>query len=290
MTTTSPVHDAATELLSVRGLNVSLGSRKRTQILHGADFSVARGEIVGLIGETGSGKTTLARSILGLAPADSGSIRFKGDEIAQLKRRPRKRLRLTGDMQYVFQDPLRSLDPDNTIGDSVIEGLAVAGNRSRQELDALARDAFRLVSLDEALLSRYPSEISGGQRQRVAIARAMVLDPDLLICDEPVSALDATNRILILDLLRELRQAKDIGVLLITHDLGSLAGIADRVSVLYHGRIVESGTTDDIFLNPQHPYTKLLVASVPSLFGEKIDPDRYDELRREVAAAQDAVQ
>jgi peptide/nickel transport system ATP-binding protein len=289
MTTTSPVHDAATELLAVRGLNVSLGSRKRAQILHGADFSVARGEIVGLIGETGSGKTTLARSILGLAPADSGSIRFKGEEIARLKRRPRKQLRLTGDIQYVFQDPLRSLDPDNTLGESVVEGLAVAGGRSRPELDRLARDAFRLVSLDETLLARYPSEISGGQRQRVAIARAMILEPDLLICDEPVSALDATNRILILDLLRELRQAKDIGVLLITHDLGSLAGIADRVSVLYHGRIVESGTTDDIFLDPQHPYTKLLVASVPSLFGEKLDPDRYDELRREVAiAANDA--
>ncbi|GAA1723982.1 ABC transporter ATP-binding protein [Nonomuraea bangladeshensis] len=275
-----------TELLNVSGLHVALGrGRRRTEILHGVDLTVAPGEIVGLIGETGSGKTTLARAVLGLAQARSGTVTIGGHEVGGLRGRALRAFRRGGAVQYVFQDPLRSLDPDRTVFDTLVEGLVVRGGHGRAELRDAAHEVAGLVSLPLDLLPRHPGELSGGQRQRVAIARAIAVGPRLLICDEPVSALDASTRITILELLLRLRESHGIGVLLITHDLGSLGGVADRVVVLYQGQVVETGTTQEILLAPRHPYTRLLVTSVPSIRDEEPpDPELRRALRDEVHA------
>jgi ABC-type glutathione transport system ATPase component len=279
------LHDPSV-LLNVSALRVSLGrGHKRTEILHGVDLAVASGEIVGLIGETGSGKTTLARAVLGLAPPSGGAIAIGGRDVTGLRGGALRDFRRAGTVQYVFQDPLRSLDPDRTVFDTLVEGLAAAGGHRRAELQEAARRVAALVSLPPELLSRHPGELSGGQRQRVAIGRAMAVNPQVLICDEPVSALDASTRITILELLLNLRQSRDVGVLLITHDLGSLGGVADRVVVLYRGRVVETGTTEEIFLAPRHPYTRLLLASVPSVLDERPpDAELRRALREEVRA------
>ncbi|MEV0618905.1 ATP-binding cassette domain-containing protein [Nonomuraea sp. NPDC050404] len=276
-----------TTLLDVSGLHVALGhGRKRTGILHGVDLTVASGEIVGLIGETGSGKTTLARAVLGLVRAGSGTVAIDGRQVGGLRGGALRASRRGGAVQYVFQDPLRSLDPERTVLDTLVEGLAVRGGHDRAGLREAAEQVARLVSLPLGLLPRHPGELSGGQRQRVAIGRAIAVDPRLLICDEPVSALDASTRITILELLLRLRESRGLGVLLITHDLGSLGGVADRVVVLYHGRVVETGTVEEIFLAPRHPYTRLLVASVPSIRDERPpDPGLRRALRDEVRAS-----
>ncbi|MEU6721141.1 ABC transporter ATP-binding protein [Nonomuraea sp. NPDC046802] len=273
-----------TALLDVSELHVALGrGRKRTDILHGVDLTVAPGEIVGLIGETGSGKTTLARAVLGLLRAQSGTVAIDGREVGGLRGGALRAFRRSGAVQYIFQDPLRSLDPERTVFDTLVEGLVVRGGYGRAELQEAAQNVAQLVSLPLDLLLKHPGELSGGQRQRVAIARAIAVDPRLLICDEPVSALDASTRITILELLLRLRETRDIGVLLITHDLGSLGGVADRVVVLYHGQVVETGTTEEIFLAPRHPYTRLLVTSVPSIRDEEPpDPELRRALRDEV--------
>jgi len=272
-------------LLRVRDLRVSLGhGRARTEILHGVSATVERGEIVGLIGETGSGKTTLARSVLGLNRVDSGSIELGNTDVTLIPPRRLRAFRAEGRAQYVFQDPLQSLDPALTAAESIAEGLRVRGLPAA-EVDAAVRDGIELVGLDEALGSRLPAELSGGQRQRIAIARALVLEPDLLICDEPVSALDATNRIQVLELLAGLRSVRDLGMLFISHDLGSVAGITDRIIVLYRGTVVEEGPTAEVLVAPRHPYTQLLVGSAPTLAGEgSIDREKRAELRALLAA------
>jgi len=272
-------------LLTVTDLRVSLGSgRKRTPVLHGVGARVDAGEIVGLIGETGSGKTTLARSILGLNRFDTGSVRLGSTDVGSLGSRALRSFRRTGELQYVFQDPLQSLDPDLTVFASVAEGLSVrddAGSTSREALRDRVHTALALVGLPSTFADSLPGTLSGGQRQRVAIARAMVLEPRLLICDEPVSALDATNRIATLELLASLRETRPgIGLLFISHDLGSVAGITDRILVLYRGVVVEEGTTSQILRSPQHPYTQLLVGSAPTLARGEADGERRQELRR----------
>ncbi|MGD9985248.1 ABC transporter ATP-binding protein [Pseudonocardia sp.] len=260
-------------LLDVRGLVVSLGrGRGRREILHGVDLRVAAGESVGLIGETGSGKSTLARTVLGLHRAARGSVRVAGTEVSSLRGRRLRAFRRTGVVQYVFQDPLRSLDPDLTVGASVGQSLGPGPGRGSGSADRAARadlvaEALRLVGLDPALASRLPGEVSGGQRQRAAIARAMVARPRLLICDEPVSALDAATRVQVLDLLVSLCSEHRIGLLYISHDLGSVAGVTDRLAVLHHGDVVESGTTEQVVRTPHHPYTRLLIGSAPTVDG-----------------------
>lgn len=267
-------------LLRVSGVDVTLG---RTQILHQVDLEVHAGDIVGIIGETGSGKTTLARTIVGLIDPDVGEIAVDGQVTSRLTTAERRAFRRTGKVQYVFQDPLRSLDPDFTVGAAVAEGLAIQGGADRR---SRVDSALEAVGLDPTLQDRKPGQISGGQRQRVCLARAIVMNPALLICDEPVSALDVSNRNHILLLLDELRQRLNVAIVLISHDLSSLAGIADRVAVLYQGRVVEEGTAQQVFTEPGHPYTELLVASAPSIHAdERIDPGRRKELREKVALA-----
>jgi oligopeptide/dipeptide ABC transporter ATP-binding protein len=253
----------ARPLLEVTDFDVVLGHGWRaSHVLNGVSLTVWPGEIVGLVGETGSGKTTLARTVVGLARPRGGRVVFDGREISRLRGAARRNQRRTGDIQLVFQDPLRSLDPDLTVGDIVGEGLKIRGLPAA-EIGKRVVDALAKVGLTAALRHRQPGQISGGQRQRVSIARALAADPKLLLCDEPVSALDASNRNYILRLLAELRDSLGLPIVIISHDLSSLAGIADRVVVLYRGRIVEDGPVDQVFATPRHPYTALLMASAP---------------------------
>jgi oligopeptide/dipeptide ABC transporter ATP-binding protein len=262
VTTAAP----AGPLLDVADIDVVLGRGWRANlVLSGVNLKVWPGEIVGLVGETGSGKTTLARTIVGLARPRGGRVLFGGTEISSLRGAARRRERRTSHIQLVFQDPLRSLDPDLTVGDIVGEGLKIRGGLSAREIDERVEDALAKVGLNTELRNRQPGQISGGQRQRVSIARALAADPKLLLCDEPVSALDASNRNYILRLLAGLRDSLGLPIVIISHDLSSLAGIADRVVVLYRGRIVEDGPVGQVFTSPRHPYTALLMASAPSV-------------------------
>ncbi|GAA3044159.1 hypothetical protein GCM10020229_64310 [Kitasatospora albolonga] len=251
--------------LRISGLSVGYG---RTPVLAGVDLEAHTGEVLGLIGETGSGKTTLAKAVVGLAPVTAGRITVDGRELGALRGRELRAVRRSGAVQYLFQDPLRSLDPDLTVARLVGEPLAVAGV-PRAERDGRVREALELVGLDAALADRTPGRLSGGQRQRVSVARAIVGRPRLLLADEPVSALDASNRNHVLRLLDRLRRELDLAVVVISHDLDSLSGIADRIAVLYHGRIVEQGPAQAVLERPAHPYGALLGAASPSL-----DPSR----------------
>jgi ABC-type glutathione transport system ATPase component len=269
-------------VLEVERLSVSYGRGKsRTVALRDATFSVQPGEVVGVIGETGSGKSTLARSILGLVSAFSGSVKIAGANVSEFSSGQWRDFRRRGVIQYVFQDPLRSLDPELTVAESVAEPLACQGGRSQAEIDAVVNEYLRRMKLDPSLGGRFPGELSGGQRQRIAVARALCTEPRLLILDEPVSALDAENRVLVLDGLCALRAA-GVSLLFISHDLGSVAAIADRVIVLYRGAIVELDTARAIVEQPQHPYTRLLVSSAPTLAKGAISREQRASLRAQV--------
>ncbi|MEV0848595.1 ABC transporter ATP-binding protein [Streptomyces sp. NPDC049954] len=278
MTTTETVQASAAEpLLDISDLSVSFGHRAtalrragHTRVLSGVRLAVRPGEIVGVIGETGSGKTTLARAAVGLVRPGAGSrIGFEGRELSGLRGRELRAFRRTGRVQYMFQDPMRSQDPDLTIRRIVAEPLSAVGTLTRQERADRADEALTLVGLDAAALGdRTPGRLSGGQRQRVSLARALVTRPRLLISDEPASALDASNRNLVLGLLDRLRRELGLAVVVISHDLGSLAGIADRIAVLYRGRLVEQGPAAEVLDRPRHPYTALLTASAPSVVRE----------------------
>jgi ABC-type glutathione transport system ATPase component len=251
-------------VLEVTGLDVHYGlRRRRRQALDGVSLRVAAGETVGVIGETGSGKSTLARAVLGLVPASAGRIVVGGEDVTRYGRRQWRALRRRGVVQYVFQDPLRSLDPDLTAGESVVEPLLLQGI-SRSEALVRARTYASRLHLEHDLLDRLPAQLSGGQRQRVAVARALVTDPSLVILDEPASALDSANRVQVLEIVKDLRAA-GVALVFISHDLGSVAGVADRVAVLYQGQLVEAGPVKDVITDPQHPYTRLLVRSAPTL-------------------------
>jgi ABC-type glutathione transport system ATPase component len=269
-------------LLDVEAIDVHYGTRRnRRQVLSAVSLQVRAGEIVGLIGESGSGKSTVARAVLGLAPVAAGRIIVAGDEVTKFGRSQWHGFRRRGVAQYVFQDPLRSLDADVLIGDSIAEPLRITRNGSPAEIERRVREFAGKVRLDEALLSRFPGEISGGQRQRAAVARALVTEPKLLILDEPVSALDAASRVQVLGGFAGLR-AEGTALLYISHDLGSVAGICDRTAVLYQGRVVEAGPTSEIVSKPQHPYTRLLVGAAPTLRGTPIDRQARARLRAEL--------
>jgi ABC-type glutathione transport system ATPase component len=278
-----PLPDTA-PLLDIDAIDVHYGKRRnKRQVLSAVSLQVRAGEIVGLIGESGSGKSTVARAILGLAPVTAGRITVAGYEVTKFGGNQWRGFRRRGVAQYIFQDPLRSLDADVLIGDSIAEPLRITRAGSRAEIEQRVKEYAIKVRLDEALLTRFPAEISGGQRQRAAVARSLVTEPKVLILDEPVSALDAANRVQVLGGFAELRD-EGIAQLYISHDLGSVAGICDRTAVLYQGRIVEYGPTAEIVNNPQHPYTRLLVGSAPTLHGTPIDRKARAQLRAELAA------
>jgi ABC-type glutathione transport system ATPase component len=255
---------SARTVLEVEDLEVHYGlGRRRHRVLDGVSLTVSSGEAVGVIGETGSGKTTLARAVLGLVPFSRGRVVIDGQDVSKARARQWRDLRRAGVVQYVFQDSLRSLDPDLAVGKSLVEPLLIQGI-PRAEADARARAFLDRVQLDADLLDRLPGALSGGQRQRVAVARALVTEPKLIMLDEPVSALDSANRVLVLEILKGLRES-GIALVFISHDLGSVAGLTDRIAVLYQGELVEVGPTRSVINAPQHVYTRLLVDSAPTL-------------------------
>jgi len=233
---------------------------KPFRALKGVSLDIRPGETVGLVGESGSGKTTLGRAVLGLAPVTGGEILYNGRDIAHLDRRERRGL--SSEIQVVFQDPYTSLNPSLTIEQILVEPLTVrkvdakvASTRVRELLDQ--------VSLPASTVNRYPNELSGGQRQRIAVARALALKPDVIVLDEAVSALDVLVQGQVLDLLTDLQTELGLTYLFITHDLAVVRLIADNVSVMQKGRVVEAGTTDEIFANPTQQYTRELLEAIP---------------------------
>ncbi|MFI5433713.1 ABC transporter ATP-binding protein [Rhodococcus sp. IC4_135] len=267
-------------LLDVRNLDVSYGrGAKRRQILDGVSFRIAPGEALGLIGETGSGKSTVARAILGLVETDGGEILVEDHDLTTLSRTQWREFRREGIVQYVFQDPLRSLDPERTIAQSLAEPLEIAGALGRDVIRERVAASLATVALDADILPRFPGEISGGQRQRVAVARALITNPRLIILDEPVSALDSANRVNVIEILAALRDS-GATLLFISHDLGSVAGVTDRLIVLYRGQVVEEGPTAEVLRRPEHPYSRLLVGSAPTLRRGAVDRAEREELRR----------
>jgi len=256
--------------LSATGLRVEFTTRsgRVAKALDGADLVVRAGEVVALVGESGSGKTTLARSLVGLTQPVGGEVRWDGQP---LNRSMRGLKALRRHVQLVLQDPLGALNPRHTVYESVAEGLRVhklvaRSGKTEAELVAAALSSAGLRP-PEGLFLRYPHELSGGQRQRVLIAGALAVQPQLLIADEPVSSLDASIRGEILALLLRLREELGLGVLVVTHDLGLAWNIADRIAVMYLGRVVEAGPTEDVLTSPQHPYTQALLSVVPEMEG-----------------------
>jgi oligopeptide/dipeptide ABC transporter ATP-binding protein len=267
--------------LEVRGLSVHFplpGSSGVVRAVDGVSLELARGQTLALVGESGCGKSTLARTIVGLTLRTAGEVLFEGQPLEPLG--TRRRQELCRRLQMVFQDPDASLDPRRTIASAVAEGLELHEQLERAPLEARVLELLGAVGLDGAVLSRYPHELSGGQKQRVCIARALATKPDLLVCDEAVSALDVSIQAQILNLLLDLRERLGLSYLFITHDLRVVRQIADQVAVMYLGQIVETAPVGELFAAPQHPYTRALLAAVPTLLAgaERHVPDLGGEV------------
>lgn len=287
----APVTDAAAaadadnrpDLLSIKDLVTAYPTKgfrsKPFQVLHGVSLNLKAGETLGLVGESGSGKTTIGRAVLGLAPVTSGTITFEGEDISHATRADRRKL--SRHMQVVFQDPYTSLNPAMTVGDILSEPLGIQGIKG-DEARARVKVLLDRVKLPEDAMDRLPREFSGGQRQRIAIARALALQPKLIVCDEPVSALDLATQARVLDLFLEIQENTGVAYLFISHDLDVVRHISHRVAVLYKGQIVEQGPAEKVTGDPEHPYTKRLLFASPVP-----DPDLQAERRtqrREFAA------
>ena len=256
------------QLLKVEGLCQYFGKHKAVEDV---SFTIHKGEIFGLVGESGSGKTTTGRTIMGLYRPTAGKVWFQG-QLLRDRDSPRQ---FPSGMQMIFQDPLASLDPRMPVGTSIAEGLVIGGMKDRQLIRTKVAQMLTLVGLRPEHADRYPHEFSGGQRQRIGIARAMILEPSLLIADEPVSALDVSVQAQVVNLLGSLRQKMGLSILFIAHDLSLVKYFCDRVAVMHHGRILELASSKALFSHPIHPYTQSLLSAIPIP-----DPEREQQRQR----------
>ncbi len=244
--------------------------------LNGVSFSMEEGEVLGIVGESGSGKSVTAYSIMGLTAYPGklvgGTVHFNGHEIEKMTEKEFRKIR-GNEVSIIFQDPMTSLNPVYTIGNQIVEVILLHTNKTKKEAYERARELLELVGINEPSkrLKQYPHELSGGMRQRVMIAIALACEPKLLIADEPTTALDVTIQAQILELMQELRKKLGMSIIMITHDLGVVASMCEKIAVMYAGHIVEYGTADEIFYNPSHEYTKGLIKSIPKLNAEKIE-------------------
>ena len=244
--------------------------------LNGVSFSMEEGEVLGIVGESGSGKSVTAYSIMGLTAYPGklvgGTVHFNGHEIEKMTEKEFRKIR-GNEVSIIFQDPMTSLNPVYTIGNQIVEVILLHTNKTKKEAYERARELLELVGINEPTkrLKQYPHELSGGMRQRVMIAIALACEPKLLIADEPTTALDVTIQAQILELMQELRKKLGMSINMITHDLGVVASMCEKIAVMYAGHIVEYGTADEIFYNPSHEYTKGLIKSIPKLNAEKIE-------------------
>lgn len=260
----------AETLLEIKKLNVEYKSKKgllgkvtTTKAVNDLSCKIKKGEIYAIAGESGCGKSTLSKAIIKLEPIASGEIKFNGKDISNIKGEDLKNFRKQ--IQMIFQNPFASLNPKMKIKDILAEPLKINTDLTDEEIESRVIDTACKVGLDKECLELYPHEFSGGQRQRIAIARALILNPEFILADEPVSALDVSIQAQIINLLKDLKKEYNLTFLFISHDLSVVKFISDRVGIMYLGEIVEEGTSDEIFYDPKHPYTQALLDSAPSL-------------------------
>ncbi|ENQ3080884.1 TPA: ABC transporter ATP-binding protein [Bacillus pseudomycoides] len=261
-------------LLEVKDLHVSFDTHVgEVQAVRGVTFDLKKGETLAIVGESGSGKSVTSKALMDLIPKPPGRIKngeilFDGRDLTKLSEKEMQQIR-GKEIAMIFQDPMTSLNPTMTIGNQIMEGLIKHQGMNKADARKVALELIDLVGIPnpEARLKQYPHQFSGGMRQRVVIAMALACNPKLLIADEPTTALDVTIQAQILELMKDIQQKTEAAIIFITHDLGVVANVADRVAVMYAGKVVEIGTVDEIFYNPKHPYTWGLLASMPSLEG-----------------------
>ena len=248
----------------------AMGAHNRETTVHAVtdvDLSIAEGEVVGLVGESGCGKSTLGRVVAGIHPPSAGSVRFRGHSLGELKGKDAREATLK--VQMIFQDPFASLNPRMRVAEIIGEAPVFHGIVSRNETADFVAATMRRVGLDPAFGKRFPHQFSGGQRQRVGIARALAVQPDFLVCDEAIAALDVSIQAQILNLFMDLREELGLTYLFISHDLGVVEHVSDRVVIMYLGRVVEAASTEELFARPNHPYTQALLAEVPRVSATK---------------------
>ena len=251
-----------------------LSSRPKMRALDGVSLRLGKGESFGIVGESGCGKSTLARTVMGLEPPQNGRILFQGEDLYAIS--PEKLKSLRRGMQMVFQDPYGSLNPRHTIGRSIAEPLSLQENQTAEETSKLVGETLEEVGLEASDASKYPHEFSGGQRQRIALARALITRPAMIVADEPVSALDVSVQAQVLNLMLDLRERHQLAYLFISHDLSIVRHMTKNVAVMFAGRIVEQGPTQDLFEDPSHPYTRDLLQAVPKPIPGKVRMNRSE--------------
>ena len=239
-----------------------IGRNQRVHAVEKVTLEVAEKEIVGLVGESGSGKSTFGKTVVGLHAKTSGTVKFRGETLPQ-KYRPADFQRLATKMQMIFQDPYSSLNPRMTVGEIIAEGIRLHPELSAADIRQLVAEWLERVGLQADHMSRYPHEFSGGQRQRIGIARALILEPEFVVCDEPISALDVSVQAQVINLLDELKDKMGLTLLFIAHDLSMVRYVSDRMAVMYLGSLVEVGKADEVYFDPKHPYTEVLIGSNP---------------------------